>query len=401
MTSTNLVLKDDLLDGQVLRLLGAAPYGGADIGEVLATARSIDSTDLDSWYTAWTALADRVAALAHDAADDESARLAHLRASGYHRTAGLMLMGTPPDPRLSEALHRQRDAFRLAAALMDVPPEIVEIPFEGATLPGYFFTVDSSGAARATVITMGGYDSTVEEQYVFNAAAALARGYNVLAFDGPGQGSVLVDQGLPMRPDWESVVTPVVDYAVARPDVDPARLALVGLSLGGYLAPRAASAEHRLAACVADCGSYDMYAGFLTRLPGPLRGGFEAGHHLSVTAVGEMLDSLAKKPTAGWALRRGMQVHQVDSPLAYVQAMKDYTLVGRAPSIQCPTWVCNAEGDDISASAPDLVAALTCPHEFVTFTAAEGAGDHCESGARTLFHARLFGWLEPILRPRS
>lgn len=55
--------------------------------------------------------------------------------------------------------------------------------------------------------------------------------------------------------------------------------------------------------------------------------------------------------------------------------------------------MCNGENDDISASAPDLVAALNCDHEFVTFTAAEGAGDHCESGARTLFHARAFDWL--------
>lgn len=404
MTDARVVLKDDLLDGQVLRLLGAAPYGGADVGEVLTAARTIKGTDLDSWFEAWTSLADRVAKLgaaSEQAGDHESAKLAYLRASNYYRTAGLMLMGLPVDPRLGESLHRCRDAFRRGAALMVQPPEIVEIPFEGTTLPGYFLRVDADATPRATVITIGGYDSVMEEQYFFNAAAALARGYNVLMFDGPGQGTVLVDQGLPMRPDWESVITPVVDYALTRDDVDPARLALVGLSLGAYLAPRAASAEHRLAACVADCGTLDMYAGFLGRLPGPLRKGYEAGNKLEVSAVREMLGSLAKKPTAGWALRRGMQVHHVDSPLAYVQAMKPYSLVGRAEHITCPTWVCNAEGDDISASASDLVAALTCPHEFVTFTEAEGAAAHCESGARTLFHARLFGWLDPILQPRS
>ena len=404
MTDTRVVLKDDLLDGQVLRLLGATPYGGADVAEVLSTARGIKGTDLDSWYDAWTALGDRVAELgsaSEQAGDVESAKLAYWRASNYYRTAGSMLMGLPVDPRLADALHRCRDTFRRGAALMAQPPEIIEIPFEGTTLPGYFFRVDADPTPRATVITMGGYDSVVEEQYFFNAAAALARGYNVLMFDGPGQGTVLVDQGLPMRPDWEAVVTPVVDYAVTRADVDPNRLVLVGLSLGAYLAPRAASAEHRLAACVADCGTYDMYAGFLERLPGPLRKGFEAGSTIEVAAVREMLGALAKKPTAGWALRRGMQVHQVDSPLAYVEAMKPYSLVGRAEQITCPTWVCNAEGDDISASATELVAALTCPHQFVTFTAAEGAAAHCESGARTLFHARMFSWLDPILKPRG
>jgi hypothetical protein len=404
MTDTHVVLKDALLDGQVLRLLGATPYGGADVAEVLAAARTIKGTDPDSWFDTWWALGERVSALgaaSEQTGDTESAKLAHWRASNYFRNAGLMLMGLPVDPRLGTALHRCRDSFRRGAALMAQPPEVVEIPFEDTTLPGYFFRVDASPSPRATVIAMGGYDSVVEEQYFFNGAAALARGYNVLMFDGPGQGTVLVDQGLAMRPDWESVVTPVVDFAVARPDVDPARLALVGLSLGAYLAPRAASAEHRIAACVADCGSYDMYAGFLERLPGPLRSGFQAGNRLDVAAVREMLGSMATKPTAGWALRRGMQVHQVDSPMAYIEATKPYSLVGRAEHIQCPTWVCNAEGDDISASATDLVAALTCPHEFVTFTAAEGAATHCESGARTLYHARMFGWLDPILRPRG
>jgi hypothetical protein len=75
-------------------------------------------------------------------------------------------------------------------------------------------------------------------------------------------------------------------------------------------------------------------------------------------------------------------------------------LAGRAGQIRCPTLVCNAEGDDISASAPQLASALNCPKEFITFTAAQGAGDHCEAAARTLYHARSFGWLDQILRSR-
>ena len=77
--------------------------------------------------------------------------------------------------------------------------------------------------------------------------------------------------------------------------------------------------------------------------------------------------------------------------------MRDYTLDGRAEKITCPTLVGNAKGDDISASAPRLVAALRCPTTFFTFSAAEGADDHCEAGARTLFHARAFGWLSEVL----
>jgi hypothetical protein len=114
-------------------------------------------------------------------------------------------------------------------------------------------------------------------------------------------------------------------------------------------------------------------------------------------AVRPILRVLAAKPTAGWALRRGMLVHGASSPLAYIDTLRDFTLRGRAAQIVCPTWVCNAEGDDIGASAPELVAALTCPSTFVRFTRAEGAGDHCEQGARTLYHARSFAWLDDLL----
>lgn len=402
MAHTTLVLKDDLLDAQTLRAIGSAPYGGADIGEALGAARNVRGDNLDSWFDSWQSLADRVAeqaATAEAAGHRETARLAYWRASSYYRTAGVMLIAAPLDDRLLRSAQRQTETFQQGAALMAHPPEIVAIPFSDTTLPGYFFRVDDDPRPRPTVIVTGGYDGTKEELYFYNVAAALARGYHALAFDGPGQGAVLLEQHLPVRADWENVIAPVMDYVLARPEVDASRVALIGSSLGGYLAPRAASAEHRLAACIADCGVFDMYAGFLARLPAPLRSGFQAGHHTSVVAVREMLASVAKKPTAGWSLRRGMLVHDVASPLDYLEAIKPFTLADCAGDIQCPTFVCNGENDDISASAPDLVAALNCEHEFVTFTAAEGAGDHCESGARTLFHARAFDWLDSYLQP--
>ena len=65
--------------------------------------------------------------------------------------------------------------------------------------------------------------------------------------------------------------------------------------------------------------------------------------------------------------------------------------------IRCPTLICVAEGDDLSADIPALYAALTCEKRYVAFTAAEGAAAHCESGARTLFHQRAFDWLATVM----
>lgn len=233
------------------------------------------------------------------------------------------------------------------------------------SLPGYFFRAADDAGPRATVILTGGYDSTVEELYLTNGAAALARGYNVLAFDGPGQGGALIQQHLTLRPDWENVITPVVNYALTRSDVDPPRIALIGPSLGAHLAPRAASEEHRLAACIADCGAYDLHAAFLRRLPAPLAASVRRGSRTGERALRALLGFLITKPTAGWALRRGLLVHGVEDPMDFVASLRAFTLASRAERINCPTWVCSAEGDEISESAPELFAALMCEKEYV------------------------------------
>ena len=399
---TRLFFGDELLDAQLLRVVGAASYEGSDIGECLAAAGRVRGTDVTSWHDAWRALAVDTHKLAREAEateEHDTARRAYLRASSYYRTAGVMLMAAPLDPRLVACNCDQTDAFRAAGRLMAIPPEVVEIPFDGAFLPSYYFRAGREAEPRATVILIGGYDGTAEELYFFNGAAALARGYNVLAVDGPGQGAALLQHGLKMRPDWENVVPSLVDHVSSRPEVDSNRVALIGLSLGAHLAPRAASGEHRLAACIADCGGFDLFDDALARMPPPLASGLREDRMWARLALRAVLAILARRPTAGWALRRGMLVHGTGSPLAYIESLRPFSLRERAQQITCPTWVCNAEEDDIGASAPQLVVALNCEKTLVSFTTAEGAGDHCEQGARTLYHAKSFGWLDQQLRP--
>jgi acetyl esterase/lipase len=399
---TRLGLKDELLDAQLLRTVGAAAYGGADIGECLAAAAKVEGTNLGSWHDAWASVAERVGDLAESelaSGRAETAREAFFRASNYWRTAGVMLMGAPLDERLPASNTRQRELFQKGAALLAQPPEVLAIPYEATTLPAYHFRARADERPRPTVVLVGGYDGTAEELYFFNGRAALARGYNVLAFDGPGQGAALLQQGLVLRPDYEVVVAAVLDVLLRCPGTDPERVALIGLGLGAHLAPRAASAEHRIAACIADCGSYDLFASAVERIPGALRSGLDGSGGLARRVLGRILETLAAKPTAGWAIRRGRLVHGVDDPLAYLNALREYTLKDRAGAITCPMFVCDAEGDDISTSAPRLVEALTVEKEYVLFTAAEGAGDHCEAGARALYHARSFGWLDRVLNP--
>ncbi|HEY3693848.1 MAG TPA: hypothetical protein VGL46_26780 [Pseudonocardiaceae bacterium] len=104
------------------------------------------------------------------------------------------------------------------------------------------------------------------------------RGYNVLAVDGPGQGGALHLQKLVMRPDWEAVLTPVVDYALARREIEPGRIAGFGYSLGGDLLARAAAFEHRLSALVLDDGVHDLASGFAENMPPFLGTWVQDGH---------------------------------------------------------------------------------------------------------------------------
>ncbi|MCD2195397.1 alpha/beta fold hydrolase [Actinomycetospora endophytica] len=396
-----LVLHDDLFDAQFVRALAYVRSGGAEVGECIGTAHRITTMDPELWYREWLATAQRAeqdAVASSLAGDRAGARGAYLRASNYYRTAGLFLMGAPVDDRFRHAAARQTDTFRSGAALFASPPEILAIPYEGTTLPGYFFRAADDGRPRPTVILTNGYDGTVEELYFANGAAALERGYHVLAFDGPGQGSVILDQGIPFRPDWENVVTPVVDLAVARPDVDPDRLVLIGWSFGGYTAPRAATVEHRLAACVADSGPYDLYDAAVSRIPGALAHQLPDGNRVALALLDRALDSTMHKPSAGWALRRNLWVHGVDDPMAFLEIAPQYTLKGREHLIRCPTFVCHTAGDDISADARAMADALTCPHEYVEFGDDDDVSGHCEMTGRAVFHEHLFRWLAGVLR---
>jgi hypothetical protein len=122
------------------------------------------------------------------------------------------------------------------------------------------------------------------------------------------------------------------------------------------------------------------------------------GNSLGCAVVRWLPGNIIKHPSRGWALRRNLLVHGLDDPMNLLSVAPDFTLKGRAQMIQCPTFVCTAEHDDLSLKgASALYEALICPKQFVLFKAADGAGDHCEMAARTLFHQEAFDWPDEVL----
>lgn len=390
---------DESFSFETLRTACFANYDGADLGEVLVTARAIAEGDEGSWYREWKATAARVeaagqAALA--AGHRVSAREALLRASNYYRTSEFYLRDNPfDDADAKDSSQRARATFAAAAELMDTPVRAVEIPYEDTTLPGYLFLVDDSGIPRPTVVFTSGFDSIVEEAYFAIAAAALRRGYNCLAYDGPGQGAALREQHLFFRHDWENVLTPVIDYALTRPEIDPARIAVHGYSLGGYLVARAAAFEHRIAALITDGGLYDYHAFHLRAVPPFLAEWVMDGRdELSEPVIALMM---AHNTSIRWALRNGRWTFGADSCSDYVRRTKDYSLVGIADRIVAPTLIFDPE-DDMFAGEPKLLhAALKCPATLVEMPENEGGGEHCSYGGRATLHRHLFDWLDETL----
>ncbi|MDA8207387.1 MAG: alpha/beta hydrolase [Actinomycetota bacterium] len=234
-------------------LAGAQTSRASEIGETLYAASRIKDADVGDWEREWDALAVRVEASAWKslrAGHRVSAREAFLRAYTYHR-APLALMSPLERPReYRDHYEKARVCFREAAILFDPPIETVAIPFEGASLPGYFLTPSRDQWRRKTLVMIGGGETFCEDLYAYIGPAGVERGYNVLLVDLPEQG-ITPAVGMVARPDTEAPMSAVMDFLLGRPQVDPERVAVFGISGGGYLAPRAAMFERRIGALVA------------------------------------------------------------------------------------------------------------------------------------------------------
>ena len=226
-----LVFSDPEFAFELRRTLSAVYAGEADLGECLATAERITDGDFESWYTEWAATARHFKAVADRARSGRhlvTARDAYYRVATYYRTAEFFLHGDPKDPRIVATWRKSRQAF-VTAARLDTRThfEVVWIPYKDTRLPGYFYAAKSGSVyhpvKRPLLIIQTGFDGCQEELHPY-AMAAVERGYNVLTFEGPGQGEVIRVQKLPFRADWERVVSPVIRYAVSRRDVDRARI---------------------------------------------------------------------------------------------------------------------------------------------------------------------------------
>lgn len=385
-------------------VLGAAYHRASDIGEVLATAARIEDGDADSWLREWTATAGgawAAACRAEAGGCRASALEHHLRAGTYYAAALRHVALTDRSVDDLALWRRQRDCWDRAVSLFPVPGEHITIPYEGTSLPGYFFRAPgaSPGESRPLVVLNNGSDTVTSEMFLRGGAAAAARGHHWMTFDGPGQQAALVDQGLLFRPDWEAVLTPVFDAMAARADVDAERIAVIGVGEGGFLVPRALAFEHRFAAAAVDPGVVDATTPWTAPLPRGVQEALVRGEddvfdrdmhvaHLFAPEARTLLEARAV-PYGGLN----------GSAYDLFTRVANYRLGDEAEQIDTPLLVTASAGERRwPGQSQALVQRLPGDARLIEFTAEEGAGGQGAQLASALRETRIFGWLDDALR---
>src|SRR5580693_6459613 len=395
--------KDDGFNFLTEIALGSVYRQAADVGEVLTTVDRIHDGQAQSWVNEWTATADRLAqeaAASAGAGHRCSAAGQYLRASLYYSVATYSADGTG-DPALFALLwerHRAAwDQFVDLGVFGGAVAEHLQIPYEGTTLPGYFFRSGPAGEPRRTLIYNNGSDGPVTAAWVQGIADALDRGWNAVTFDGPGQNAALIRQHLTFRPDWEKVITPVVDHLLTRPDVDPGKIALMGVSQAGYWVPRSVAYEHRVAAAVADPGVTDVSTAMLSQIPHFLVRLLDAGEQEKFDKDMELALKVSPATRSMMAFR--MRPYGTTSPYEFFTAARAYALTDEViGQIACPVLVTDPDHEQFwpgqSGELYDKLPTTTTGTVVIRFTEEEGADSHCEPAGNGIRGERIFDWLD-------
>ncbi|KAF5963224.1 hydrolases or acyltransferases (alpha/beta hydrolase superfamily) [Fusarium bulbicola] len=394
---------------ETMRALGTTPYRGADLTEVLNILPNIKAGDFDSWYNEWFALAKRVLATVDETKEDQfstaTLRDVYFRVSHYIFVAEFFLHGNKKDPRIEEAFQLYKKYFNKANALLPIPGEHHSVKMEGGfDIPLLVYRADCASASshRPTLIVGGGFESVMEETYHIFARAALERGYNVVLYKGPGH-RCLVRQGRGFIAEWEKAVSPVVDFIINQSGsgglrfINTAKLGLIGMSMGGYLAARAAAFEPRLQAVLLVDGVYSMlecFLGFFPFLKEPWESGDKVAFDKAWEANPESWSS-----TRRWIHDDLLYTFDTDSGYEAFRESAKMTLKNRvAQRIKMPAWVGDAADDMFFEGPPQKVASEIGSHAtLVKFGPDLGGQLHCQSGAFLYLNQTMLEWWAEIV----
>ena len=316
-----------------------------------------------------------------------------LRSGFYWRSAEFFMR--PSDPERKSARGKFLEAMRSVYGHELAERHAVPYAYGSLTgfLPAYRFRPPH---AKCTIVFFGGFDSYIEE---LTSAFLYLRdaGYDVIAFEGPGQGGALNEAGLPMTTEWHKPVGAVLDYFEVE------RTALVGLSLGGCLVMRAAAFEPRIQLVVA----YDIFTNgldiILRQTPALLRGLLKVLLGLRAAGlVNWMLAGAARRsPVVQWGVQEGMHVTGTTSAFDFLQAIRQFETANVSSSIRQDVLLLAGSEDHYVPLEQwhDQIRMLKNAHSITArlFTRGESAQNHCQAGNYGLALRTIVNWLDAML----
>jgi len=313
-----------------------------------------------------------------------------MRRAAFHvRAAEFFVRGDDPDKQALRA--RFVELILRSRSMSDSDRD--RIPFGGGWLPAYRFRAEN---VKGTVVMFGGFDSYIEELFPIMDRLSSA-GWDVVGFEGPGQGGALEEAGLPFEVEWERPVAAVLDYYGLE------AVCLLGISLGGGLAVRAAAFEPRVRLLVCDDVLSDFLDVALRQVPVVRRVALSV---LLRAGADTAIDALARRamrhsPVLDWGLHQGMHVFGVESPAAFLKTAALFRTAAYSPRVTADSL--------LLAGAEDHYIPLTQFHQQLAtltgarsvcghiLTRADHAQDHCHLGNFGLSIDLITGWLDDMV----
>lgn len=387
-------IADKEIEFQFIRQLGSTSYGGASIGECFAVANQMNPPSPDAWVREFEQMAQwqkRDGLERMVKGHVVSGRQQLLKASNSFRAAEYYAPCSNP-------LHREygmqsADCFSIALSGMDVHFESHAIPYKNINIPVYFISPANDGEKRHTVIIVSGFDGTMEEEFMMRGYAAIERNMNVIHVAGPGQMDVF--RRYPQthfEPDYENVIKKVINHFEQRQEIEMRDLALMGISLGGYFATRAACYEPRIKLLIANSpilNLFDYLSSFLSFDPMTMPDSEDFGVTDLASIPDEAMSQQLKVQTEQLITRFGQGSFK--NTFKYLKEFNITNVIPELP-IPCLALIGKDEGRE--------------PHkQFQTFTEItgatayefsqkEGASSHCQVGNVPFANAIVYDWLQ-------
>ena len=369
---------DPNMDLFFVAALGWAPCGGLDIGQAFHVASTITDGDADSWVRSFSAYAD----LQNEQAQTWKSRgwtraagEARLKAFASYRSAW---QSAPPGAVFAELIARQREAFKTAMSELSLPATHFETPYGPSTLPGVF--LKSAAPQAPVVLVIGGADTSFEDLFLTVGRNLFDRGYSVALADLPGQG-ITQAHGLHWEAQAEKPIGRVIDVLIDHFDAKPARIALLGLSLGGYFATRAAGHDKRLATVMAS-----------TPFPNPAR-------MFSLSVQSAANETSSQEPTTAAMRNRQVMLWKAGAKTAPEFLARTAGMVADPSLVTLPFLSIVGGGDSevfVSQAQQWHKDIRSTRKSFVTLDASTGADGHCQVANRLRLAQECCGWLQEL-----